>query len=77
MNKGIEKQVQLFLQDEDGEAIALRYLAIINSHAYLTRKESFHRRGGSHSTKTKKETWENLKTGPEQPRKRLRARLMD
>ncbi|MDF0551681.1 hypothetical protein [Kamptonema sp. UHCC 0994] len=50
MDKGIDKQVQLFTQDyEDGEAIAQRYLKILARPAYLTRKQSFHKRGGSHS----------------------------
>lgn len=50
MDKGIDKQVQLFSQDyEGGEEMAQRYLKIIDSPAYLTRKESFHCRGGSHS----------------------------
>lgn len=52
MDKGIDKQVQLFSQDyEDGEQIAQRYQKIIDRPAYLTRKESFHCRGGSHSKK--------------------------
>ncbi|WP_019487441.1 hypothetical protein [Kamptonema formosum] len=54
MDKGIDKQVQLFSQDyEDGEEMAQRYLKIIDRPAYLTRKESFHKRGGTHS-KSKK-----------------------
>jgi hypothetical protein len=67
MGKGVDKQIQLFLQDyADGEAIVQRYLKIVNLPSYLTRKEAFHKRGGSHSSKSKIHTigkrWENLKT---------------
>lgn len=50
MNKGIDKQIQLFLRDyRDGEAFVQNYLKVINNPDYLTRKEAYHSRGGSHS----------------------------